>query len=100
MKKIFLALIFLAFIFPCSAQNSEKENNDSTLQVMVPRDVFIGDSDCSAEYTAIFFAIPTVGQKRSQFRLFTCRGFAFNGHFSVWCIRNRAVSICFCFGNR
>lgn len=44
MKKIFLALIFLAFIFPCSAQNSEKENNDSTLQVMVPRDVFIGDS--------------------------------------------------------
>lgn len=44
MKKIIFALLLFFPLFPAFAQSSSEEENDSTLQVMVPRDVFIGDS--------------------------------------------------------
>lgn len=44
MKKLLFALFFTFSMFSITAQNSTEEGNNSTLQVMVPRDVFIGDS--------------------------------------------------------
>ncbi|WP_407398041.1 hypothetical protein [Treponema sp.] len=44
MKKLILALLLSVSFFSGFAQSAGEEEDDSTLQVMVPRDVFIGDS--------------------------------------------------------
>lgn len=44
MKKLVLALLLSFSIFSIHAQNSADSEEESSLQVMVPRDVFIGDS--------------------------------------------------------
>lgn len=44
MKKLILSLIVSVSFFSLGAQSTVNEEEESTLQVMVPRDVFIGDS--------------------------------------------------------
>ena len=46
MKKLVIALLISVSVSVISgfAQSAEEDSSDSTMQVMVPRDVFIGDS--------------------------------------------------------